>query len=157
MLMKRKSQAGAESEMIGRGVSGSRKYNVRIKENFIFYYTSFIFQWIKGVPGRRLAPILVPPLIPSPTPFPELQLLSRGTGSIKSCSFVYSLITSLLPILHRNDAARLHFIVSCCLFKNNLKYLHRFKVLWQHILTVHTGTGWGKCKWRGWPWERACP
>jgi hypothetical protein len=44
------------------GVARVKKIKCLGKKNIIFYYTNFIFQRTKGVPGRRLAPTLVPPL-----------------------------------------------------------------------------------------------
>jgi hypothetical protein len=48
-----------------QSVGGARVKKIKYlsKKNIIFYCTNFIFQRTKGVPGRRLAPTLVKPLL----------------------------------------------------------------------------------------------
>jgi hypothetical protein len=55
-----------------RSVGGARVKKIKCpgKKNIIFYCTNFIFQRTKGVPGRRPAPTLVPPLM--------LTVINRG-------------------------------------------------------------------------------
>jgi hypothetical protein len=51
-----------EWETICEGCSGQRNITFRLTEILFFYCKNCIFQWIKEVSRRRLAPILMPPV-----------------------------------------------------------------------------------------------